>query len=413
MENVFERYIRKQSLFTEKRDALYPSYLPDRLPHRENEINRIAEILVTSLYGEKPSNILIFGKTGTGKTVVVRYIGRELKNAQKVHGKSRVEYLYLNCDTVDTSYSVLQNIGNHFIEDWEKKIPFTGWPIDKIFNTTVEYVDRWGGVLIIVLDEIDKLVAKSGDDVLYKILHMNDVMSNSKVSIVGISNELKFTDLLDSRVKSRLVEEKIIFPPYNAFQLEDILRERAEIAIRPNVLSEGVIKLCAAIAAQEHGDARRAIDLLRISVEMAEREGAEIVMESHVKMAKNKIELDCIAEAIKTLPLHSKLLLLGLILSEESGRETLTTGELYDIYRNLARKISLSPLTHRRVSDLISDIDSLGLINARVRSFGRYGRTKVIELAIPAYEGKKILLEDEFLSELKNVKVANQKKLFP
>ncbi len=412
MENVFEQYIRKQSLFTENRDALYPSYLPDSLPHRESEINRIAEILVNALYGEKPSNILIFGKTGTGKTAVVRYIGRELKNAQKVHGKTKVEYLYLNCDTVDTSYSVLQNIGNHFIEEWDKKIPFTGWPIDKIFSTTVEYVDKWNGVLIVILDEIDKLVAKSGDDVLYKILHMNDVMKDSKVSVVGISNELKFTDLLDARVKSRLMEEKIIFPPYNAFQLEDILRERSKIAIREGVLEDEVIKLCAAIAAQEHGDARRAIDLLRISVEIAEREGAEKVMEHHVKIAKNKIELDCIAEAIKTLPLHSKILLLGVILSEEGGRDNLTTGELYDIYRNLCRKISVSPLTHRRVSDLISDMDSLGLINARVKSFGRYGRTKVIELAIPTYEGKKIILEDDFLVDLKNAKVANQKKLF-
>ncbi len=412
MENVFEQYIRKQSLFTESRDVLYPSYLPDSLPHRENEINRIAEILVTALYGEKPSNILIFGKTGTGKTAVVRYIGRELMSAQKVHGKSNVEYLYLNCDTVDTSYSVLQNIGNHFIGEWDKKIPFTGWPIDKIFNTTVEYVDRWNGVLIVVLDEVDKLVAKSGDDILYKILHMNDVMENSRVGIVGISNELNFTDLLDARVKSRLMEEKIIFSPYNAFQLEDILRERAEIAIRDGVLEDEVIKLCAAIAAQEHGDARRAIDLLRISVEIAERDGAEKVTEQHVKMAKNKIELDCIAEAIKTLPLHSKILLLGVILSEEGGRDNLTTGELYDIYRNLCHKISVSPLTHRRVSDLISDMDSLGLINARVRSFGRYGRTKVIEPAIPAYEGKKIILEDEFLADLKNARVANQKKLF-
>ena len=412
MSNIFERHIRKIPLFTEHRQALYPGYLPEKLPHRDDEINHLAEILVTALYGEKPSNVIIFGKTGTGKTAVIQYVGRELKNAEKVYGKSKIKFIYINCETVDTPYSVLQNIGNNFIDTWENQIPFTGWPIDKIFSTTVSYIDRWNGVVLIVLDEIDQLVSKSGDDILYKITHMNDILKSSKVSIIGISNELKFTDLLDARVKSRLTEEKTIFAPYNAPQLEDILQERAKLAIKDGVVDDNVMRVCAAIAAQEHGDARRAIDLLRISVEMAERENSEQVTEHHVYLAKNKIELDCVAEAIRTLPLHSKIILLGLTLSEESGRENLTTGEIYTTYRNLANKISISPLTQRRISDFITEMDTLGLINANVKSFGRYGRTKVIALAIPWVEAKRILLEDEFLVELKNVKLVNQKKLF-
>ncbi|NPA75193.1 MAG: ORC1-type DNA replication protein [Euryarchaeota archaeon] len=412
MGNIFEKYLKKTSLFTEQRQALYPGYLPEHLPHREREIDKIAEILSTALEGEKPSNIIIFGKTGTGKTAAVQYVGRELKNANQVYGKSKVKFIYINCETVDTPYSVLQNVGNIFIEKWEDKIPFTGWPIDKIFTTTKSYIDNWNGVVIIVLDEIDKLVAKSGDDILYKIMHMNDILKNSKVSIIGISNELRFTDLLDARVKSRLTEEKMIFAPYDALQLRDILEERAKIAIKNGAVGEDVIQLCAAIAAQEHGDARRAIDLLRISVEIAEREGSDKVMEHHVRQAKNKIELDCVAEAIRTLPLHSKIVLLGLTLAEESGRENLTSGELYNIYRNLATKISHTPLTSRRVSDLITEMDTLGLITANLKSFGRYGRTKVIELAVPWMEAKRILLEDEFLVELKNAKITNQKKLF-
>ncbi len=411
MGNIFEKHIRKTSLFTEHRDALYPGYLPESLPHREREIDHLAEILTSALYGEKPSNVLIFGKTGTGKTAVVQFVGRELENAQKVYGKSKIKYIYINCETVDTPYSVLQNIGNHFAERWEERIPFTGWPIDKIFTTTMEYIDRWGGVAIIVLDEIDKLVSKSGDDILYKLAHLNDVMKNSRISIIGISNELRFTDLLDARVKSRLSEEKMIFAPYDAMQLKDILLSRAKIALREGVADEDVIELCAAIAAQEHGDARRAIDLLRISVEIAEREGATRVTENHVYLAKNKIELDCVAEAIKTLPLHSKILLLALVLSEESGRSNLTTGELYNVYRMLSRKIDVSPLTQRRISDLITEMDTLGLLNANVRSFGRYGRTKVIELSVPWMEAKNILLKDEYLFDLKNVQIPRQRKL--
>ncbi len=411
-ENIFERHLRRETLFKGNREALYPDYLPDYLPHREEEIDRLAEILVTALRGEKPSNILIYGKTGTGKTAVVRFVGRELRRAQEVYGKKNVEYIYINCETVDTPYSVLQNLGNYFIEEWDEKIPFTGWPLDKVFSTVKERIDSWGGIVIVVLDEVDKLVAKSGDDILYQLLLLDTEMKNSRLSVIGISNELKFTDLLDPRVRSRLTQEKLIFSPYNAYQLEDILEERVKIAVKDGVVDREVISTCAAIAAQEHGDARRAIELLRIAVEMAEREGATKVEDRHVYLAKNKIEMDCVREAIKTLPLHSKLILLTVALNDEVGRTQLTTGEIYDIYKNLSRRAGLTPLTQRRISDLISEMDMLGLINAKVKSFGRYGRTKVVELALPTIEVKNILFEDEIIEGLKNVKVTAQKKLF-
>ena len=410
--NIFEKHMRKVSLFKGNREALYPDYLPENLPHRESEIDKLAEILVTALKGEKPSNILIYGKTGTGKTAVVRYVGRELMHAREVYARRNVEYIYINCETVDTPYSVLQNLGNYFIEEWDEKIPFTGWPLDKVFTTVKEKIDEWNGIVIVVLDEVDKLVAKSGDDILYQLLLLDSEMKNSRLSVIGISNELKFTDLLDPRVKSRLTQEKLIFPPYNAYQLEDILEERVKIAVKDGVVSQEVISTCAAIAAREHGDARRAIELLRISVEMAEREGAERVEERHVYLAKNKIEMDCVSEAIRTLPLHSKIILLAVSLSDEAGRSSLTTGEIYQIYKNLSWRIGIQPLTQRRISDLISEMDMLGLINAKVKSFGRYGRTKIVELALPVIEVKKILLEDEFLMDLNNVKLSSQKKLF-
>ncbi len=410
--NLFEKHMRKISLFKGSREALYPDFIPDSLPHRENEIDKLAEILVSALEGSRPSNVLIFGKTGTGKTAVVRYVGRELKRAEKVYAKKKIEYIYLNCETVDTPYSILQNLGNHFIEEWDQKIPFTGWPMDKVFSTVKERIDEWNGIVILVLDEIDKLVVKSGDDIIYQLLLLDSEMKNSSLTIIGISNELKFTDLLDPRVRSRLGQEKMIFSPYNAFQLQDILSERVQLAVKDGAVDDEVIRVCAAIAAQEHGDARRAIDLLRISIEIAEREGSEEVTERHVYMAKNKIEMDCITEAIKTLPLHSKILLLSVALNEEAGNKYLTTGELYRIYMVLSKRIGMAPLTQRRISDLLSDMDMLGLLNTQVKSFGRYGRTKIVELALPVIEVKRIVLEDELLDDLQNVKLASQKKLF-
>jgi cell division control protein 6 len=200
-ENVFQQYLTGKQIFRNNREILRPSYIPGELPHRQGQINQLAQITVTALKGERPSNVLIFGKTGTGKTAVVKYLGNEIKKADSEF--NRVTFLYMNCEVVDTQYGVLQNIGNQFIQDFEDRIPFTGWSTERVYNILREKVDDQNRVIIIVLDEIDKLVYKSGDDVLYHLSKINDDLKNARVSVIGISNDLKFTEFLDPRVKSR------------------------------------------------------------------------------------------------------------------------------------------------------------------------------------------------------------------
>jgi cell division control protein 6 len=407
--SVFQGYLKSETLFKKNRDILRPSYIPENLPHRDHEIDSLASILVTALRGDRPSNVLIFGKTGTGKTAVVKFLGKEIKKSSEE--MENIQYIYINCEVVDTNYGVLANIGNRFISDWEEQIPFTGWPTEKVYNMLKEKIDTKARVAVIILDEIDKLVYKSGDDVLYHLSKINDDLERAKVSIIGISNDLKFTEFLDARVKSRLGEEKLVFPPYKAEQLRDILMQRAELAFRDEVVDPSVISLCAALAAQEHGDARRALELLRVAGELAERNKEKKVTESYVYKAKNKIELDCIAEVIKTLPTQSKLLLLGIILNDEGGREKMTTGDVYDTYKELCKKTAISILTQRRITDLISELDMLGIIQARVISKGRYGRTREITLSVPISEARKVLEEDDIVKELQGQKIKVQATL--
>jgi cell division control protein 6 len=254
-------------------------------------------------------------------------------------------------------------------------------------------------------------VYKSGDDVLYHLSRINDDLQHAKVSLIGISNDLKFTEFLDPRVKSRLGEEKMVFPPYNAEQLRDILNQRSELAFFSGVIDPGVAPLCSALAAQEHGDARRALDLLRVAAEIAERNGDDKVTEAHVYKAKNKIELDCVTEAIRTLPTQSKLVLMSILLNEDRGDGRLTTGDVYETYRELSQIVGVTVLTQRRVTDLISERDMLGIIHARVKSFGRGGRTKEIESSVPRVETKKILEDDEILQAIRNYRPKNQTTL--
>ena len=447
---LFDDLLSGEPIF-EQKEVLRPSYTPRKLPHREDQINNMATILVSALRGDTPSNILIYGKTGTGKTASAKFVSEELEATSEKYAVA-CEVEYINCEVTDTQYRVLAQLANKFIEknrehisgridrleslredvrdgesslaetDFESidaiestletlqtereefdEVPMTGWPTDRVYSTFFEAVDYTERVVVIMLDEIDKLVEKSGDDTLYNLSRMNSELENSKVSIMGISNDLKFTDFLDPRVKSSLGEEEIVFPPYDANQLRDILQARAEVAFEDDSLSEDVIPLCAAFAAQEHGDARRALDLLRTAGELAERDNTDRVEEDHVRQAQEKIELDRVVEVVRTLPTQSKLVLFAIILLEKNGVHNINTGEVYNIYKSLCEEIDADVLTQRRVTDLISELDMLGIVNAVVVSKGRYGRTKEISLSVPIDETEAVLLSDSRLGDIEDV----------
>ena len=390
--------LENESLFKNK-EVLRPSYTPDFLLHRDEQINNLAIILVSALRGDTPSNILLYGKTGTGKTAVTRHIGIELEKKSEEMDVSCI-VLYMNCEVIDTQYRLLANLARQFGEE----IPMTGWPTDQVFARFKKTIDEKKQIIIIILDEIDKLV-KKGDDVLYNLSRVNTDLKNSKVSMIGVSNDLKFTEFLDPRVKSSLGEEEVIFPPYDAEQISDILRQRAEKAYKDGVLDDMVIPLCAAFAAQEHGDARRALDLLRVAGELAERENKPKVEEKHVRSAQEKIEIDRIVEVVRTLPTQSKLVLYTILLLRNSGYRNVTTGEVYNIYRQLCSRIDMDVLTQRRVTDLMSELDMLGIVNAVVVSKGRYGRTKEISLSVPVASTRQVLVEDYRLKPLMDFKM--------
>ncbi|MFA6361851.1 ORC1-type DNA replication protein [Methanoregula sp.] len=403
---LFIKYLSNNRIFRD-REVLRHSYRPQILPHRQPQIDTIASILAPSLRNETPSNILIYGKTGTGKTASVRYVGSELEKVSSTMGTT-CRIVHLNCEVIDTQYRVLAQIAK-CIDGFEEAssdktrlhIPMTGWPTDQVYSELKNQLEAGGGVLVIVLDEIDKLVKKSGDDTLYNLTRINSDLKNSKVSIIGISNDLSFKDFLDPRVLSSLSEEEIVFPPYNAPQLVDILAQRAAGAFIDGAIAEGVIPLCSALAAQEHGDARRALDLLRISGELADRDESKQVTEEHVKQAQAKIETDSMIECIATLPTQSKLILFSMLTLEHNNRSVFTSGEVSRIYQAIAPSIQLDILTHRRITDLISELNMLGVINTRVVSRGRYGRTKEMWFDANTDKIREVVLKDPRLTGLK------------
>ncbi len=380
LDKIFDS-VAKNSIFTNK-FVLQTAYTPENIPYRDKQIEQVAGILSPALRGDRPSNLFLYGPTGTGKTLSVFYIKNEMmKRAKDNELPLRIEYL--NCKlrkVADTEYRILAEL----IKKLGGKVPSTGLPTDQVYNKFIELIEKEKKLLIIIFDEIDQAVKKISDEFLYNLTRLNTELSQSQISLIGISNDLKFLDSLDPRVRSSLGEEELVFSPYNAVQLQEILKERSSKAFKESVLEEGVLQKCAAYAAREHGDARRALDLLRISGELAEREGNDKIQARHVDLANEKIDRDKILDVVEAAPKQFQLVLLGVMnIHDVKKGEKMFTGDVYELYSELCQKHKTEILTPRRVSDILAEMDMLGLINAKLVSHGRHGRTRDIRLSIP------------------------------
>ncbi len=376
LRSMFSDYVQKKSAFRNK-NALTTNWKPNSILHRDQQISGLASILAPALKGEDPSNVFIYGSVGTGKSLCTRHVTEELHHVANEEDVD-LNIVYINCKmkkVADTEYRLLARLARQLGDD----VPSTGLPTDEVYSRFFDALKEQEGVVIIALDEIDALVKKVGDEFLYNLTRINDDLDETRVSIIGISNDLNFTEYMDSRVKSSLSEEEIIFPPYNALELREILSRRADKAFVEGVLEDGVISKCSALAAQEHGDARRALDLIRVAGELSERYNDERVTKEHVDEAQRKIERDRVVETVRSQPKHSKLVLYT-ILEMVDEEDEVATGDVYSEYKELCEEVNVSELTQRRVSELISELDMLGVINGRVISKGRYGRTRQISI---------------------------------
>ena len=392
IEKYLDSILSKRSIF-KNRDALRPDFIPDFLPHRENELKRLSEIFAPLLLSSKPSNALLFGKTGTGKTASIKLVSKIM--LQKAREKNiNFTASYINCRLEGTEYRILSSFANSL----NLQVPFTGLATEEVLKRITSYLQKVSTNVLLILDEVDTLVKSYGDDVLYELSRINETFSNSRLALVVISNDISFKDFLDPRVLSSLSEEEVLFKPYTAEELKDILNARVELAFNENVVSKDVLNLVAAMSASEHGDARRALNLLRVAGEIAERRGSPVITEQDVKEASLKIEEDQVFEISRTLPLHSRLLLAALLIFNQNNQVP-SSGELFTKYKSLASNLGIQELTYRRVSMLLNELEMLGLIQSKVQNMGRHGRTRKMKIATPLEPIRKALSSDVMLAQ--------------
>lgn len=394
LNTIFDSAIKNKNII-KNRQVLTIDYVPDKLLFRTKESTAIAQSLSVILKKGRPSNLLIFGKPGTGKTAVVKNVIEHLyKKTNELDINLRVPFI--NAKNSNTPYKILYEIAEllGINKEGKMQVYFTGLSMSEATDRILDFIRRRSIKLVIVIDEIDSLVNRKGDDILYNFTRANERISSDQfISLIGISNSLTFKDKLDPRVKSSLSEEELVFNPYTIEQLKQILIDRCKLAFYDNVIPIGVINLCAAIAGRETGDARKAIDLLRVAAEIAERSMTLKISEDHIRSAQQKIDSDTNYEILRNSTLHTKLVILSIIKSKNGS-----TGEIYTIYQYFCSKIQQEPLTQRRMTQIVGELDQLGIITTNIVSQGRYGRTQRIKLHIHISSVKQAIKNDPILS---------------
>jgi len=371
-ETADDLFTREDPIFATK-ELLEISHLPGegRIVGRDDEISQLATAVNPAIFGQSPSNVLIYGKTGTGKSLGAKYVSRRLVETAGDEGVTAT-FAYVDCAQDTTETQAVQTIADsvNAVDDTEINIPDKGLSTSTYYKRLWRILDQRFDVVVVILDEIDKL---SDDDILMQLSRAGEAgkITDCKLGVLGISNKIQYKDRMDERVKSSLCEREFVFPPYDANQLRNIMEARSD-AFRDGVLEPSTIPRAAALAAREHGDARKAIDILRYAGEIAQSNGSTTVKEQFVTQARQRAETDRFRELIRGSTPHSRYVLQALaVLSLSNGQqEGFRTSRVYEIYENICRQEGSDSLSLRRVRDLLKEHAFLDIIEQSKHSGG-------------------------------------------
>ena len=281
-------------IFDEKQ-ALKKDEMPDKIFHREEEIQQYTIALEDIVVGHNPNNVFIYGPTGVGKTAVTLWMGNKLKEKAADTGVPLNVVGPINCRNYKSAYSLATALVNE-MRTPDDQLPNSGYSTDKVFDFLYHEIENVGGNVLVILDEIDNIPPEARNDFLYELpraeANQNTPITDAKIGLVGISNDLKFVDVLEPKVKSTLGEREIKFGPYNANELNDILEYYADKAFKDGVLVDDVVPLAAAFSAQERGDVRQGKRILQKAGELARMSDEDMVTAEHTKKATETVETD-------------------------------------------------------------------------------------------------------------------------
>lgn len=345
---------------------------------RDAEIRELSSHFAPVLRGGHPCHMAIWGKTGTGKTLTMIYF-LNLLSQMCLSKKIEMRHMLIDLSTPRPCFRALNDLA--CLLNASKRYQ-KGISLEEMMLRIESILADYKGYLVLFIDEVDN-VRRDKDSFLSFLVRRLPQRICAKLILVFASNRLNWSDNLDPRVKSFLKLNELIFKPYDAIDLQHILRIRVEKALHKNVIEPGVIEKVAALASQDHGDARQAVALLAKSAYLAEKAGTKICLDV-VDKAANQLEHDKYVALIRTAPVQLQAAMASVIrASGHSKSSSITTVQAYDVYRSFCARTGLRPLTARAFGDLLAELDMYSLLRTRVLSRGRYGRTREIMLDLP------------------------------
>ena len=368
-------------IFDEK-SILKKDELPEKIFHRDNEIQQYRIALEDILTGHDPNNVFVYGPTGVGKTAVTRWIQAMLEE-KAVEADVPLEIVGpVNCRNYRSAYALATALVNKF-RDPDNELSNSGYSTDKVFDYLYEEIEAAGGNVVIVLDEIDNIPPDARNDFLYELpraeMHEMTPIEDAAIGLIGISNDLKFVDVLEPKVKSTLGEREIKFGPYDADELSDILEYYAEQAFKPGVLSEDVVLLAAAFSAQERGDVRQGKRILQKAGELAKMDDSSLVTEAHTRAATETIETNEILDYFNSdLTSHQSLVYLAVTLAAIEPDQDASTKRVYKLYQSIAESMLQDAKSERKMYEFLDQLSMQGLVRSTEENRGRKGGRRYV-----------------------------------
>ena len=370
------RFLDDEQLIREEQIDLLEAIFNAKV--RGSEIKELTYHFSDIFRGNNPVHLTVWGKTGTGKTLTIQYFLSLLAELCRKRGIP-FRHEHLDLSTPRPCFRALNDLACQLKASRRYR---QGVSLEEMMARIEAALSAYEGYFVLVVDECDH-VRRDADTFYTFLIRRLPQRIKAKLTLILASNKIDWPNHLDPRVKSFLRSNDLFFTPYNAVDLQQILKIRVDRALHERAVEQGVIEKIAALASREHGDARKAVTLLSRSAQLAEKLGSKITLKL-VDQAAQEMEQDRYILMIRTAPVHLQAAMASIIEAWRAAKSSpLTTGDAYDHYRAFCQKGGLQPLTPRAFGDLVSELGIYSLLRVRVLSRGRYGRTREISLELP------------------------------
>jgi len=351
----------------------------DRIVGRDDQLGRVVDNLKPVLQNEGIPDMLLSGPSGTGKSLIIHAVCKQIVELCESQGKT-FGVLSINCEGPKTAdravYRLVKAAANDLGVD--PGVPQTGVSTDQKLERLYELMREYYDGVIFILDEIDMLEGPYQEaeynSLIYQLSRARKLADfDGPISLTTITNYADFMKDLNSRAQSSYNPDDIFFDDYDANQLRSILRNRQD-AFKPDSLADDVVPLVAAFGSQTHGDARKAIDLLRWAGELAERRGADTVIETDVRDAQEKYTENRKLRHISGISTQKKLSIYAVAATANYAREHpewIPAGPAFKTYQFIADTMDADQYSRETFVNHVTEQSTYGVLDFERRGKGR------------------------------------------